>query len=153
MANSSLPNSSLPNSSPPLQARHLGLLPYAEAFALQKQLREQRLADDIPDTLLLLQHPPTITITRRFGRTHVLVSDEELARQHIALVEVDRGGDVTAHAPGQLVAYPIIKLVGAERDLPRFLRALEAAVISVLQRFGITDKRRDGTTQDLLRQP
>ena len=127
--------------SPPLVMRRLGMVAYEDAFELQKQLREQRLHDEIHDTLLLLQHPPVITITRRFGRQNVLASDAELAARTIHLVEVDRGGDVTAHAPGQLVAYPIVKLGADERDLPRYVRGLEQAVMDVMAAHGLTGER------------
>lgn len=127
-----------------LVVKRLGVVPYLEAFALQKEMREQRIHDEIPDTLLLLEHPPVITVTRRFGRQNVLVSDEVLAAKNISLVEVDRGGDVTAHAPGQVVAYPIVKLAGEERDLPRYVRALEQAVIDVLALHGLEGMRIKG---------
>jgi lipoyl(octanoyl) transferase len=126
---------------PPLLVRRLGLVPYRDAFALQQQLRTQRINDAIPDTLLLLEHPAVITVTRRWGRTHVLADDAALAARGIEVVEVDRGGDVTAHAPGQLVAYPIVKLHGAERDLPRYVRALEQAVLDVLAALGLSGLR------------
>jgi lipoyl(octanoyl) transferase len=116
-------------------------VPYREALALQRSLREARLAEGIDDTLLLLEHPPVITVTRRFGRANVLVSDDELRARGVEIVEADRGGDVTAHAPGQLVAYPIVKLVGAERDLPAYVRRLEEAVLRTLARWGLHGQR------------
>lgn len=129
---------------PPLHLRQLGVVRYADGLALQQQLREQRCEDRIPDTLLLLQHHPVLTTTRRWGREHLLASEEMLAARGVEIHETDRGGDITAHAPGQLVAYPILKLEGEERDLPRYVRNLEGAVMDVLQQHGLTGHRIEG---------
>ena len=126
---------------PVLEIRRLGMVPYREALALQQTLRTQRLEDAIPDTVLLLEHPAVLTVTRRFGRSNVLASEQQLHALGIDVVEVDRGGDVTAHAPGQLVAYPIVKLQGEQRDLPRYVRALEQSVLDVLARLGLAGQR------------
>ncbi|MBI5498089.1 MAG: lipoyl(octanoyl) transferase LipB [Deltaproteobacteria bacterium] len=138
---------------PVLRLRKLGTVPYRDAFDLQKQLRDQRQDDVIPDTLLLLEHPAVITITRRWGRTNVLATDALLAARGIDLVEVDRGGDVTVHAPGQLVAYPIVKLEGEERDLPRYVRALEQAVLDVMAGLGLAGQRIPGESGVFLDPP
>ncbi|MEW5849969.1 MAG: lipoyl(octanoyl) transferase LipB [Myxococcota bacterium] len=129
---------------PPLHVKHLGTVPYVDGLRIQRELREARLRDDVEDTLLLLEHPPVITVTRRHGRANVLVDDATLAARGVELHEADRGGDVTAHAPGQLVAYPVVKLHGAEKDLPRYVRNLEGAVIDVLAQYGLVGVRVPG---------
>lgn len=115
---------------------HLGRVPYAEAMAIQQQVIAARKQDLIGDTLLLLEHPPVLTLGRNAHRSNVLVSDELLAQRGVEVHEVNRGGDVTYHGPGQLIGYPIIDLRG---DLPRkkgpylgpvdYVRLLEEALI------------------------
>lgn len=115
-----------------MQIARLGTVDYLEAWELQRRLTEARQADAIPDTLLLLEHPHTYTLGRRGNRENILLSPEELSEREIAVYDVDRGGDVTYHGPGQLVGYPILKLesgytyVGYIRDLERAL--LEAVL-------------------------
>ena len=125
--------------------RRLGLIPYREAWELQRRLAEQRRAGEVPDTLLLLQHPHTYTIGRSGSRDHVFLSDVQLAARGITCLEVDRGGDVTYHGPGQLVGYPIVDL-GLKPDVGAYLRALEAGLIAVLADFGIAAGRLPGFT-------
>jgi len=125
--------------------RRLGLIPYREAWELQRRLAEQRRAGEVPDTLLLLQHPHTYTIGRSGSRDHVFLSDVQLAARGITCLEVDRGGDVTYHGPGQLVGYPIVDL-GLKPDVGAYLRALEACLIAVLAGFGIAAGRLPGFT-------
>ena len=125
--------------------RRLGLIPYREAWELQRRLAEQRRAGEVPDTLLLLQHPHTYTIGRSGSRDHVFLSDVQLAARGITCLEVDRGGDVTYHGPGQLVGYPIVDL-GSKPDVGAYLRALEACLIAVLADFGIAAGRLPGFT-------
>jgi lipoyl(octanoyl) transferase len=91
---------------------HLGRVPYAEAMAIQQQVVAARKQDLIADTLLLLEHPPVLTLGRNSHRANVLLSDELLAQRGVELHEVNRGGDVTYHGPGQLVGYPILDLRG-----------------------------------------
>ena len=119
-----------------MDVRRLGLVPYAEAWALQNRLAEDRAAGRIPDTLLLLQHPHTYTIGRSGTRDHVYLSEAELAARGITCLDVDRGGDVTYHGPGQLVGYPILDL-GLAPDVGAYLRGLEQCVIDVLAQFQI----------------
>jgi lipoyl(octanoyl) transferase len=128
-----------------MDVRRLGLVPYEDAWALQKQLAEARRMGFIADTLVLLEHPHTYTIGRRGTRDHVYLSDQELAQRGITCLEVDRGGDVTYHGPGQLVAYPIFDL-GPQADVGRYLRNLEGCLIDVLADFGIAASRLDGYT-------
>ena len=125
--------------------RRLGLIPYREAWELQRRLAEQRRAGEVPDTLLLLQHPHTYTIGRSGSRDHVFLSDVQLAARGITCLEVDRGGDVTYHGPGQLVGYPIVDL-GLKPDVGAYLRGLEACLIAALADFGIAAARLPGFT-------
>ena len=132
----------------PLEIRRLGLVRYAEAVELQKQLVERRRANDIADQLLLLQHPAVITlgVKSRNDRSHVLETPEGLAARGIDLVETGRGGDVTYHGPGQLVGYPIIDLNPDRRDVHRYVRDLEEVLIRAVAAFGITAGRMPGLT-------
>jgi lipoate-protein ligase B len=117
----------------------LGRREYTQVWQLQQALAAQRHAGVIPDTLLLLEHPPTITLGRKADPRHLLASPEELTRQGIAIIESDRGGDVTYHGPGQLVGYPIFDLNAAPGppDLHRYLRNLEEALARLLAAFGV----------------
>ena len=112
---------------------------------MQNRLADARRAGLAPDTLILLQHPHTYTIGRRGTRDHVYLSDAELVERGITCLEVDRGGDVTYHGPGQLVGYPIFDL-GPTPDVVRYIRGLEGCLIDVLADFGLTAGRIDGYT-------
>jgi lipoyl(octanoyl) transferase len=131
-----------------LTVRRLGLVPYAEALELQRRLVEQRRADAVPDQLLLLQHPPVITlgVKARNDRSHVLETPERLAEQGIELIETGRGGDVTYHGPGQLVGYPIVDLSPDRRDVHRYVRDLEEVLIRAVATFGVNAGRSPGLT-------
>ncbi len=131
-----------------LRVLNLGRVSYGAAFDLQKQLTEQRRTGEIPDTLLLLEHPPTITLGRNADRSHIVATMEELSRQGIECVETDRGGDVTYHGPGQLVGYPILDLNEPPHkpDLHRYFRQMEEALIGALGGFGICGERFGGYT-------
>jgi lipoyl(octanoyl) transferase len=128
-----------------MDVRRLGLVPYEEAWALQKRLGDARRAGLIPDTLVLLEHPHTYTIGRSGTRNHVFLTEAELADRGITCLDVDRGGDVTYHGPGQLVGYPILDL-GQKPDVGLYLRNLEGCLIDVLADFGITAGRLSGYT-------
>jgi lipoyl(octanoyl) transferase len=128
-----------------MEVRRLGLVPYREAWALQQQLVEARAGGVIPDTLLLLEHPHTYTIGRSGTRDHVYLSEAELAGRGITCLDVDRGGDVTYHGPGQLVGYPILDL-GNAPDVGRYVRSLEGCLIETLGDFGIRAGRISGYT-------
>jgi lipoyl(octanoyl) transferase len=132
----------------PLHVRRLGRIDYDDASRLQQELVEQRRRGEIPDTLLLLQHPPVITLGVRTHRDrgHVLATDAELSARGVALRESGRGGDVTYHGPGQLVGYPIFDLNPDRRDLHRYVRDLEEALIQALADFGVTGSRIPGLT-------
>ncbi len=137
----------MPPPSPPLDLRWLGRVPYREAFELQKSLVEDRTQGRIPDTLLLLEHPPVIThhLNGR-GLDHLLASTDLLAHRGVTVEPTDRGGDITFHGPGQLVGYPILLLPEDRRDLHRYLRDLEDVLIQTAQVFGITTERAPGMT-------
>jgi len=119
-------------------------LPYREAEALQDSLVALRIADRIPDTLLLLQHPPVITLGRRGRREHLLADPQTLARAGIEVAQASRGGDVTYHAPGQWVLYPILKLGPREMGAHGYLRALEDIALHSARAFGVDAFRREG---------
>jgi lipoyl(octanoyl) transferase len=123
-----------------------GMIDYIEAWEWQRQLAAQRSTGAIGDTLLLLQHPHTYTLGRATKAGHLLVEAEALATQGIALVESDRGGDITYHGPGQVVGYPILKLSRHGGDVLRYLRMLEETIIVALAGYGITADRAAGLT-------
>ena len=129
-----------------LEVRRLGLVPYAEGLALQESLVRQRRAGEVPDTLLLLEHPHVITLGTGSHEENVLIGPEERARRGIELFSTGRGGDVTYHGPGQLVGYPILDLKPDRTDVHRYLRDVEEVLIRVLGDFGLTGSRRAGMT-------
>lgn len=131
------------------------MVPYAEALALQQALVEQRKRNEIPDTLLLLQHPHVLTLGVRGdgGRGHVLASPARLSSLGVDVVETGRGGDVTYHGPGQLVAYPILDLDPDRRDVHRYVRDLEAVMIRVCATYGLDAGRIPGKTGTWVRVP
>jgi len=132
----------------PLEIRRLGVVKYGDALELQKRLVEERRADRIPDQLLLLEHPPVITlgVRSRNDRSHVLASPDALARSGVELFETGRGGDVTFHGPGQLVGYPILDLNPDRRDVHRYVRDLEEVLIQIGAAFGVRARRHQGLT-------
>jgi len=129
-----------------LSARWLGRISYGQALALQAELVDARRNGRVPDTLLLLEHPPVITLGRGSDPDNVLSSPDRLRRQGIELHEVGRGGDVTFHGPGQIVGYPILALEGAERDAHGYLRRLELALIRTVRLYGVEATRVEGLT-------
>ena len=126
------------------ERRWLGRVPYRDAWQLQHELVAARSRDAIPDTLLFLEHPAVLTLGRQATTEHVRVSSAELERRGIELIRVERGGEVTYHGPGQLVAYPIVRLAQRHLLLRPFVRALEAAMIETAARYGVTAGRREG---------
>jgi lipoyl(octanoyl) transferase len=132
----------------PFDIRHLGLVDYQAGLELQKDLVDQRKQGLIPDQLLLLEHPPVITLGARNhnSRSNILETPESLALKGVALFETGRGGDVTYHGPGQLVGYPIIELPKERRDVHRYVRDLEEVLIQSVAEFGIAAERIPGLT-------
>ena len=128
----------------PIVTRWLGRIGYREAWDLQKAIARARADGAIPDQLLLLEHPPVLTLGRGADESHVLATPETLAARGIELLRVERGGEVTYHGPGQLVAYPIVRLADRDVLLRPFVRALEAAMIDTCAALGVSAERRDG---------
>jgi lipoyl(octanoyl) transferase len=126
--------------------RWLGRVDYQTAWDLQRELAEERGQDRIADTLLLLEHPPTYTLGVRGDDAHLLVSRERLAGQGIAVVRVDRGGDITFHGPGQLVGYPVLEVSRRRGGVGRYLRDLEEVLMRTLAVFGVIGTRLRGHT-------
>jgi lipoyl(octanoyl) transferase len=131
-----------------IEIRRLGQTPYADALALQRALVEDRRAGRIADVLLLVEHPPVLTVGVRGdgGRSHILASPDVLAARGIEVHETGRGGDVTYHGPGQIVGYPIIDLKPDRCDVHGYLRDLEEVLIRVAADFGIDAARVPGLT-------
>lgn len=129
-----------------LDVRRLGLVGYSEATALQAELVRQRRGAEIPDTLLLLEHPHVITLGSAGQTEHVLATPEERTARGIELFPSGRGGDVTYHGPGQLVGYPILDLKPDRCDLHRYLRDLEEVLIRALDDLGLAARRVPGLT-------
>lgn len=132
---------------------HLGRIGYAAALGLQKQLVEARYEERIGNTLLLLEHPPVLTLGRNSHRSNVIASDELLARRGVELHEINRGGDVTYHGPGQLVGYPIVDLrsitsseTGKRLGPVDYVRQLEEVMIRACADFGVRTQRVVGRT-------
>jgi lipoate-protein ligase B len=124
----------------PAQVLDLGRREYGEVWELQRELVGKRQRDEIPDTLVLVEHPHVITLGRGTHKENVLAPGDT------PIFEIERGGDVTYHGPGQLVGYPIFLLRQPERDLHLYLRNLEESLIRTVGRFGIAGERKDGWT-------
>jgi lipoate-protein ligase B len=132
---------------PPLAVRELGRLSYADALALQDEVVTARRRGACPDTLLLLEHPPVVTLGRSARGEHLLATAEALAARGVTVHEAARGGDVTYHAPGQLVGYPIVDLAArGKRDVHAWLRTLEELVGEALVALGVRWRRVPGWT-------
>jgi lipoyl(octanoyl) transferase len=131
---------------PYCELHDLGRLEYARALALQTSLVERRKRGEIPDQLLIVEHPHVVTMGRNGHLENVLASPEILQRAGIELHYTDRGGDVTYHGPGQIVGYPIFDLREWKRDVAAYLRALEQVLIEALAGFGLVGERSPGAT-------
>jgi lipoate-protein ligase B len=129
---------------PVCELNFLGLTPYSEAHALQVDLVEQRKRDEIPDQFLLLEHPHVITLGRAANRANILADDAARARFGVELFDTGRGGDVTYHGPGQLVGYPIIKLLPGHQDIRRYVRNIQEVLIRSARDFGVEAEPRGG---------
>lgn len=127
--------------SDPLLVLDLGRIAFRKSWALQQRLFELRGSGRLPDTLLLAEHPPTVTLGRSGRRENLLLAADAYAGRGVELVEIDRGGDVTYHGPGQLVGYPILDLSKRLPDVHKYVRALEEVMLRVLAGFGIEGAR------------
>jgi lipoyl(octanoyl) transferase len=131
----------------PLRIEDLGRRPYAEVLELQRDLRRRRIEGELgEDVLLLVEHPPVITLGRGTRPSSLPIARSELERRGVEVFEVERGGDVTFHGPGQLVGYPILDLRGHRQDLHWYLRRLEDVLIQALGELGIEADRNPGLT-------
>ncbi len=126
---------------PECRWRDLGTLPYAEALAVQKDHVRRRIAREIPDTLLFVEHPHVVTLGKTARREHLLAG-----RPEVEVVETDRGGDVTYHGPGQVVGYPILDLSELRRDVKWYLERLEDVLTRTCARYGVAAGRAEGMT-------
>jgi len=132
----------------PIEVRRLGLVPYVDALALQRTLVEDRRANRVGDLLLLVEHPHVLTLGVRGdgGRSHILATDDALARRGIEVHEAGRGGDITYHGPGQIVGYPILDLKPERCDVHRYVRDLEEVLIRTAADYGVSAGRVEGLT-------
>ena len=137
----------MPSEARELWVVDLGTMRYAEALELQRAAARARIAGDLPqDLLLLVEHPAVVTLGRSSKERHLVASPDHLAARGVELFEVERGGDVTFHGPGQLVGYPIVDLKRHKQDLHWYLRQVEEALIVALAEFGVPGERSAGYT-------
>jgi len=127
---------------PELWVAHLGRVAYREGVSIQERVRERRQAGEVPDSLVLLEHPPVYTKGRRTERADLPMGEDWYRLQGIEVEESDRGGRVTYHGPGQLVGYPIMEV----RDVPAYVRTMESAIVAALADEGIAAEVREGLT-------
>lgn len=142
------------------QVIEAGIVPYQQAWDIQRTIADARAAGEIEDTLLLLEHPHTYTLGRAGNIENLLLNEEERAERGVSVFEVDRGGDITYHGPGQLVIYPIRYLGKPDAsgrltsgDYIGYIRGLEAVIIRVLANYGISGRREEGYTGVWVDQP
>ena len=129
-----------------LDIYELGTVPYEKALEYQENLLAKRIAEEVGDSLILLEHPPTITTGRKGHTGNLLVRKEYLEKHGISFVHASRGGDITFHGPGQIVGYPILNLKNHEMDIRKHLRSIEEVIIRTLGDFEIEGRRIDGVT-------
>ncbi len=127
-----------------LRVERLGCVSYGPTLELQRERHRAVIDDTSDDTLFLLEHFPVVTTGRNTGEGHLLFSGDELARKGVELFETGRGGDVTYHAPGQIVGYPILKLQESEKDVRRFVWKLEEVLIRTAADYGVEAERVEG---------
>jgi lipoyl(octanoyl) transferase len=135
----------------PLWVVQAGVVPFATANQWQRELHRMRVAGETGDVLLLLEHPHTYSLGRRFQEEHLLTTRERLAEKGVDIEEADRGGSITYHGPGQLVGYPVLDLwrmhpAGQRLDVIGYLRMLEEVIVDVAKSFGVISGRREGLT-------
>ena len=126
---------------PPVQVHRLGRVEYRDGLELQRQFQEARRANEVPDTLLLLEHPPVLTLGRGAKENNILTPKAQLDALGVEVFETDRGGDVTYHGPGQIVGYPLLHLGPGRQDVRKYVRAIEELIIRTVADFGITATR------------
>ncbi len=126
---------------PPVQWHRLGRVEYGDGLELQRQFQEARRANEVPDTLLLLEHPPVLTLGRGAKENNILSPKPQLEALGVEVFETDRGGDVTYHGPGQIVGYPLIHLGPGRQDVRKYVRAIEELMIRTVADWGITATR------------
>ena len=126
------------------ESRYLGRTAYADALALQESLHDARKRNEVPDTLLLLEHPHVITLGRAANRDNILADEQTRAEKSVELFETGRGGDVTYHGPGQLVGYPIISLAPDRQDVRRYVRHIQEVLVRTARDFGVEAEPRGG---------
>ncbi len=124
----------------------LGTVPYEKALEYQENLLARRIAEQTRDSLILLEHPPTITTGRKGNTENLLVREEYLKKHGISLIHASRGGDITFHGPGQIVGYPILNLKNHGMDIRKHLRMIEEMIIQTLSDFEIEGRRIEGVT-------
>ncbi len=124
----------------------LGLIDYKKAWDLQKELFEERQNSVKDDILLLLEHPHTYTLGKTADRSNLIGNDEFLRKKNISVYDIDRGGDITYHGPGQIVGYPILNLAFWEKDTGKYLRGLEEIIIRVCRDYGVDCSRKEKYT-------
>ncbi len=129
-----------------LQVLDLGKVPYEKAWGFQKALAESRRRGEIGDSLVFVEHLPVLTLGRGWKRQNVLADAHVLKARGVEVFEVERGGDVTYHGPGQVVGYPIVNLADRGWDLHRYLRDLEEVIIRVVDSYGLEAGRKEGLT-------
>ena len=122
---------------------NLGMMDYRSCLELQHRVRELRQKDDVPDCMLIVEHPPVFTIGRSGSRENLLVDETFLNEHRISCIDIERGGDITYHGPGQLVAYPIFKLKGTVYGVADFINELEEVMLKILQESGIRAERNE----------
>ena len=129
-----------------LEIKNLGLMPYKESLRIQEKLVLSRRSEEVPDQLLMLEHPHVITVGKSSSEEHILMTEEQISDLGINVFKVGCGGDVTYHGPGQLVGYPILDLKPNRKDLHRYLRDLEEVLIRSLAVLSIEGRRREKMT-------
>ncbi|WP_152394034.1 lipoyl(octanoyl) transferase LipB [Paenibacillus guangzhouensis] len=125
-----------------LQVHYYPMMEYGQAWDMQKSLVKQIDREEVPSSLILLEHPPTYTIGSQRHPEHLLLDESELQEKGITVFEIDRGGDITYHGPGQLVGYPLVILDGEKLDLRGYLRHLEQVIINYLAKYNIEGSRK-----------
>jgi lipoate-protein ligase B len=146
MEDFSISSDPFPNCPGSLLALDLGLFPYSQALEFQRKLASERIRGSVPDLLLFLSHPPTITLGKNAKRTNLLVPERVLCERGIECYKVERGGDITYHGPGQVIGYPILHLKRFGLGVNRYVKAIETVLIRTLREFGISARTQPGLT-------